>query len=310
MKNLQYFFLSIVFILLFENNSSGQTFICLTDCDTLDFQYISHTCYLFPDDEDYDCSQCLVNVDYSYREGYCNNSYVRELYIYNIQFQNCLYPNCPNTSLDNTRERFLHAIWCVLKNHDWEEDDGQFWVTVYYPRCWKTLNSGMPNKRYLMCHIHNYCCGMKYQLGSSSGEPPYDYINLDTTDQSYSCEPPDTCSQYDSCKTCVCSWNLSDFNYLLPFMEIKFDDDINNNNVFIKIKRECLEIVNNCNNSFIFSIYSLFGLKVFEYQAPQNIICKVINFRDINLCNGIYFYKIIPLINKDMIIGKFIYIVE
>jgi|DewCreStandDraft_4_1066084.scaffolds.fasta_scaffold00462_66 hypothetical protein len=196
-------------------------------------------------------------------------------------------------------ERFQKSLWCLLKNHNWEEDDGYFNVRVKLLPCMATVTDSTYYKRYVFCYSNN-CCEWNYTLASPWGEPPYQYQNAYIIDTNFDCDNIQ-CNP-DFCPICIC--NLGNFNFLdtlKTFSKIdnkhinKMDITLLHNNNEIIINDKTLRTIKVC-------IYDIFGNILYKNNYEKNHSYFKINLKSLLLSNGIYFVNI--LTNNTLIYHK------
>ncbi len=183
-----------------------------------------------------DCPECIVTVVYQerrYREvdEDCGDgtNWHYELYIDNIFFENC-ENTCTNDSsacspkaeFDNTNDKVMFAIHCLLRNHIWRVSPpsdtsiiNSLTVTLRTPGCFDNQSFGLNSKQYLFCDGY-HCCSYYYYLQRTlASECYYDIISSAESSVDRGVDPDTTCTR--DCLDPDCS----DFCLFLKFMDLE-----------------------------------------------------------------------------------------
>lgn len=191
-------------------------------------------------------------------------------------------------------ERFQKSLLCLLENHNWEDDEREFYIRVKLLPCMTTITDSTYYKRYVFCYS-NYCCEWNYKLGSPSGEPPYQYQEGYIIDTTFDCDSIQCNPNF--CPICIC--NLGNFNFLNNLKTLSMIDNkyINKFDIDFLHKNNEIIIYDKTLGTIKVYIYDIFGNILFNNKNESNHSYFKINLKSLQLQNGIYFV-IISTSNK------------
>ena len=283
-----------------------------------------------------DCPNCHFIIDYKYREGWCdydgdgNQEYIREIYLSNFQVQNCPL-TCweGNLNIDAVYGKYAFAIYCLLKNHQWDtiqllndstwkNETQSFWVWVRNHRCGNEKLIGT-SKNFTFCY-NNQCCTWKYRMRFDGwGNIPYNFNpwrnNLGNEwyakklDSLY-CDVSFQCLDTPRCGFCYCNFSLDSIP--LPFSPINSIDYLfkyhKNNYYYINIYNSSLTFIlpNQEANNLNIEIYNIYGQIILKEPLEYNLNDKEYRISNVKINNGIYLYNIYSA-NKLLKYGKIMF---